>query len=60
MNYEEEYRKCLNSFDYWVKHYVVVLKSSTNIGTKCSRIDTIKYIERQIKSKRKIFNKIFK
>ena len=24
MNYKQEYKKCLNDFNYWLKYYVII------------------------------------
>ena len=30
MNYIEEYKKCINDFDYWLKHYVKFIEYNTD------------------------------
>lgn len=34
MNYIEEYKKCINDFDYWLKHYVKFIEYNTDTSAK--------------------------
>ena len=34
MNYIEEYKKCINDFDYWLKHYVKFIEYNTDTSAE--------------------------
>ena len=34
MNYTEEYKKCINDFDYWLKHYVKFIEYNTDTSAE--------------------------
>ena len=36
MNYIEEYKKCINDFDYWLKHYVKFIEYNTDTSVRHS------------------------
>ena len=38
MNYIEEYKKCINDFDYWLKHYVKFIEYNTDTSALPSLI----------------------
>lgn len=45
MNYIEEYNKCVNDFDYWLKHYVrfVEYNNNTSAGHPVQDDDIVRY-----------------
>ena len=34
MNYIEEYKKCINDFDYWLKHYIKFIEYNTDTSAE--------------------------
>ena len=55
MNYIEEYKKCINNFDYWLKHYVKFIEYNTNTsaGHPVKDDDIVRYSfeKRRVKDK---------
>lgn len=45
MNYIEEYKKCINNFDYWLKHYVKFIEynTDTSAGHPVKDDDIVRY-----------------
>ncbi len=38
MNYTEEYKKCINNFNYWLKHYVKFIEYNTDTSVRHSEV----------------------
>lgn len=55
MNYIEEYKKCINDFDYWLKHYVrfIEYNTDTSAGHSIKDDDIVRYSfeKRRVKDK---------
>ena len=41
MNYTEEYKKCINDFDYWLKHYVKFIEYNTDTSARLRKDEDI-------------------